>query len=300
MNSLHLIFRYQSLRLEAVFLLLLISTNASLILRGIDETMKPGYHCRAKRYLFSEIEAAREAACRGFMVTRTESRRPLVYIEAKDNNNLIFEWGIPKTLRRENNDKIMNRLEKITFNNNCELKDVLYYDRKSRKFQPCDKVSEDSASTSSGKKQVPEKPFLQCGSFSWEFEEIKKTSTHNVHQYLNRFVVIEHTSNKFDGPWKKATLRKIILVAKKWIPIPFEIIVNNQNEVIGVIVTHHISRVSTVPPYFIKDIVNMSTKKIGREKQKIKLRCLLDTKFSLLTKDQGSNLINPHKRKTLA
>ncbi|VDB91271.1 Bgt-51521 [Blumeria graminis f. sp. tritici] len=111
---------------------------------------------------------------------------------------------------------------------------------------------------------------------------------------------MEHTSNKVDGPWKTATLIKNVPVTKRTQNIPYEIIVNKQNEVIGVIVTHHISRESTVSPYFIKDMVYMSTQFMGRGKQSIKLVCHLDTKFSLLPQTQESGPTNSRKRKTQA
>ncbi|EPQ65042.1 BgtAcSP-31482 [Blumeria graminis f. sp. tritici] len=300
MKTLYYICNYQSLWQKVVFLMLLISAEALRTLHGRNESNKPGYNCIHKKYLLEEVEAAREAACTGFISKRILARRPLVYYEDIDVNNMIFGWSLPLSLQKGPNGKLRKFPDKIIFDNRCELKDVLYYNTKSHTYDSCHKVPDDVLNTSSEKNQALKKPFFQCGSISWEHEDIKQWTTQSLPKSLNRLVEMEHTSNKVNGPWKKAILKKEIIRRNFMQNIPYEIILNKQNEVIGVIVTHHISRVSTVSPYFIKDMIYMSTRKKSRGKQTICLECHLDTKSSLVPQNQESGPTNSRKRKKQA
>ncbi|CAD6504440.1 BgTH12-06170 [Blumeria graminis f. sp. triticale] len=139
MNNLRHIFKGQSLWITAVLMIRLISVHASLIEGRMVKSTEPGYHCQRKIYHFGEVESVREAACIGFISTMKDSKRPLVYTEDDDDKKLIYEWEFPLSLSKITQGKNRKILEKITFNNSCELINVLYYDTKTRKYESCKK-----------------------------------------------------------------------------------------------------------------------------------------------------------------
>lgn len=284
---------------KIVFLTILISANASFIQRRVEQLKEPGYYCKGRRYSFSDVENARVTACNAFTSTRNDARRPRVYINSANNENLIFEWSIPAARDRKNGKRI-NNSEWIIFNINCELKDVVYINRKTKKYESCEKIPEIFTSMASGKKQIPEKPFVQCGSLSWEIEDIQQSAICRLYTPQLKVIGMKDTSNQIDGPWKKIVLGKKTTIHNRPHNVTYHIILNNKNEVRGAIVRHHISQKLTVFPYFIKDKINRLTVSTTWEKRTIDLTCSFDTKFLLVPENQRLNPLNPHKRKTLA
>ncbi|CCU82169.1 putative effector protein [Blumeria hordei DH14] len=315
MKYLHQISRSQSLWIKALFLLLLSSAHASLLQRGINLSDQPGYHCKKKVYPFSEVENVRKAACNAFVSKNKRSKRPLVHTYDTEVENLIYEWKFPMSVFTQYGGKSREEKEKIIFNNNCELKDVLYRDSDSHKYEPCTIVPEASTSTNPGINQVHTETSVQCGSLSWEIKDIQRHKIRGLSQFLDTFIEVEHSSHNIDGPWKRTLLKKNVIIKQvgksvqsvkgknrliilKVQNIPYEIMVNNQYEAQGIIVTHYISHklISAVNSNGVK--INPSRQKPIRDKQSIRLVCLLEKPFPLFPNEKISNEVKSLKRKS--
>ncbi|VDB91299.1 BgtA-21525 [Blumeria graminis f. sp. tritici] len=298
MKSPRHIFKGQSLRITAVFMILLISAHASSIQERMIESTEPRYHCKKKTYTFSEVETARKAACNGFILIRSDARRPLVHTEDDDDEKLIYEWNFPLSTSKSPQGKRRKFIEKITLNNSCELKDVLYYDSETQKFESCIKVPDVPTITNSEMENVSTEPIVRCGSLSWEQTELQLHSTRNLPQFMSGFVEVKDTSSEVDGPWRRNVVSKRMKLKKKIQNIPYEIIVNNQNEVCGIVVTHNISRKPNTAhnPDSREDII--ATLKSNNIKGTIRIVCLLDRKFPFFSTTLISSLSNPKKRKS--
>ncbi|CAD6504423.1 BgTH12-06153 [Blumeria graminis f. sp. triticale] len=298
MKYLHQISRSPSLSIKALFLLLLSSGLASLLQGEINLSDKPGYHCKKKVYLFSEVETARKAACNAFVSIRKRARRPLVHTYDTDIENLIYEWTFPLSISKDSEGKRRENIEKITFNNNCELKDVLYYHRKSQEFKSCIKVPKASTSTNPGINQVPSETSVQCGSLSWEIKEIQRHSSKRLSNFLDSFFEVEDTSHEIDGPWKRTILKKHVIINQVSQNIRYEIIVNNQYEVHAIIVMHYISHKLIAASKANNDINDIVRRKPIHYKNSIRLVCMLDKVFPLFPSKKMSDLVKSRKRKS--
>ncbi|CCU82164.1 putative effector protein [Blumeria hordei DH14] len=294
MKNYHYMLSGQSLRLKVVFLMLLISVNASFIQRRMEQPKEPGYYCRNRRYSFSEVEDTRVLACNAFTSTRSDARRPRVYIHANDVENLTFEWSLRSARRKYKNGGKVNNTEWIIFNNSCELKDVFHFNHISKKYESCEKIPEIFTSMTSGRKQIPEKPLLQCGSLSWEIEEIQLSAMRRLFKSQLNFIEMKDTSNQIDGPWKKAILGKMMTRQNRR-KLLQSIIIKSTYGILQLTIQK-----STVFPYFIKDKINRSTLSVMWRKQTIDLTCNFDTKFLLTPEFEGPHVMNSHKLKTLA
>ncbi|CCU79748.1 CSEP0417 putative effector protein [Blumeria hordei DH14] len=317
MKSSHHTLRCQSTLLKAIFFVLLISANASLIIRRMEQPTEPGYYCNNKRYLLKEVEAAREAACRGFSSTSENARRPVVHTEDDNVENLMFEWPLPPSKAQKVKGQGGNFKGNIIFNNSCELKAVIYYNHKSNQYEPCQKVPEVSISTNSGKKQVSKKPSVQCGSLSWEIEEIQQLAFYDFYNSQHKLVEVKYTSDQVDGPWKRGSMMKIVRICNrgkflqstrtnnflkfcKAHEVHFDIVISIKDEVRGIVVKHHIWRYQTMAKDFDKNKNKMSAMEKKPETQIISLVCLYDNIFPLFPPTLIPNVSNSRKRKTLA
>lgn len=280
--------------------MLLISANESLILRRMEQPREPGYYCNKKRYLLKEVEAAREAACRGFVSTREDARRPIIHTKGDDVENLMFEWSLPPSKVRNAKAEGRNYKGSIVLNNSCELKGVIYYDHKSKKNHPCHKVPEVSISTTSGKEQLSKKPAVQCGSLSWEIEEIQQLAVCDLYNSQHELVEVKYTSDQVDGPWKKISMIKIVRISNRPHEVQFDIIVNNKDEVRGIAVKHHIWWYQTMAENFNKDNIYLSVQEKRPKTLTIDLVCPYDNTFPLYPPKMMPIVSSSRKRKTLA
>ncbi|CAD6504420.1 BgTH12-06150 [Blumeria graminis f. sp. triticale] len=299
MNYLHHIFRDQCLWTKVLFITLLSSTHASLIQRRMLESTEPSYHCRNKILLFSEVDKIRESACKGFVSKRSNARRPLVHIENDNDENLIYEWTIPPSVHKIPGGKKKKSIEKIIFNNSCELKDVLFYNETSRKFEPCAIVPEASTSETFGMKQVLTETSVHCGSLSWEIADMQDYIFYTTLNAPHIFSVVSGTANQVDGPWQKAMMNKSVLIGKNSRRIPYEVIVNNQFEIRNIVVKHHISRILDAASGLNYDEYNQPNFRPTLRQDIIRLDCILDKKIPILRDTQIPKSKNDRKRKTL-
>ena len=289
----------QSTWLKAVFIILLISAPASSMTSRIKVTTEPGYHCAYKIYPHSVVETTRLVACRGFTSTNSCARRPLVYFEDSEFENMIFEWSIPLVATMDSRGRRRTYADKITFNNSCELKDLLYYDNASAQFVPCVNVPEVPKSTTSGIGQVLTEPLVKCGSLSWELTEIQQDARNQLYQTMHSFDEVEFSSSKIDGPWKSTFLSKRVTVDGKAQYVRYEVILNNQNEVRGIAIMHNISLRIPVTRKFIRQSSEQNKSTPMREKKSIKLECLFDGAFPLFPDSRISDQPSPKRRKNL-
>ena len=299
MKNLRYIFIIQSLRLGAVFLIISISAHASVMQRRMSQPAEPGYHCNNQIYLFSDIETVRQKACKAFTYPRKESRRPLVNTYSDNVENWIFEWSIPACLAKYS--KGVNRAtpDKITFNNSCELTGVLSYDSASSKYNLCAKVPEVSTSASSRMNQDPVKSFIQCGSLSLEIIEIQRYASAQSTRFMEGFVEVENSSFEVDGPWRRNVLGKIVSVHNRLHNIYYEVMINNQNEVRGMVVTHYIRSVGPAAAKCNDNKHDLLHMKKHRENRCIRLVCIFNTKFELFPNRLALIPSISRKRKTL-
>ncbi|EPQ67064.1 hypothetical protein BGT96224_Ac31542 [Blumeria graminis f. sp. tritici 96224] len=298
MKSLHRILKCQSHFLKAIIFTFLISANASLIPLSAEEFMEPGYHCNKKIYSFRVIEETREAACHGLISIYETARRPRVYIHNNNFEDYIYEWSIPVSKSRDSEGSKRRFIEKISFDNRCELKDVLYYNGSTYQYEPCKKVPDVSTSTSSEVEKVPADSLVHCGSLSWKIEEIQLGTNSHLSKFLKGRFEVKNTSSLADGPWLRSILRKRITIRKITQLVPYEVIVNNQNEVRGVIVTHHISNKETTAHDSNQTQSDLLTPISTWKKDEIRLVCLFDKTFPLLSPALISNSSSQRKRKT--
>ncbi|CCU82185.1 CSEP0445 putative effector protein [Blumeria hordei DH14] len=283
MKSLHQVFRGLSLWLMVGFLVPEISAHASLLQRRMNLSTEPGYHCNKKVILETTVEKSLRAACRGFLIERDDSRRPIVFLEAEEDEDLIYEWALPIVL--ENYPNAKTSIGKITFNNRCELINVLCHRRYSNRFYIIHKVPGDSTDTNLKEGQVPSKPPIQCGSLSWEIEDIQKSARKELSRSRLQFFEIKSTSNLVDGPWKRAYLTKKTDEHRGSLNVRYEIIVNNQKEAGGLVLTHHIRRrLATAINPERKD-TDLAGFRIKPEKQTIRLVCYFQRTFPLIPPD---------------
>ncbi|CCU79746.1 putative candidate secreted effector protein [Blumeria hordei DH14] len=316
MKNLRDIFITQSLRLKAVLLILSISTNALLMQRRMNQPNEPGYYCNNQIYLSSDIETVRQTACEAFTYPRKGSRRPLLYTDDDNVENWIFEWSIPASLANHSNGVKKATPDKIIFNNNCEITGVLSFDSASQNYKLCATVPEVSTSVSSRMSKDPVKPFIQCGSLSLEIVEIQHCASAKSTKFLNGLVEVENSSYEIDGPWRRNILSRRVSVnsRRKFVrPIRnknrlmflkehnifYEIIVNNQNEARGMVVTHYVKRTYPTAAKCNEKNYKMSHKKPVRESQSIRLVCFFDTKFQLFPNGPTWKPYISRKRKTL-
>ena len=299
MNYLHHIFRDQCLWTKVLFITLLSSTHASLIQRRMLESTEPSYHCRNKILLFSEVDKIRESACKGFVSKRSNARRPLVHIENDNDENLIYEWTIPPSVHKIPGGKRNKVVEKIIFNNSCELKDVLFYNETSRKFEPCAIVPEASTSETFGMKQVLTETSVHCGSLSWEIADIQEYILYTSLNAPYIFSTVSGTFEQVDGPWQTAMLSKSVLIGRHSRRIPYEVIVNNQFEIRNIVVKHHISRILDAASGLNYDEYNQPNFRPTLRQDIIRLDCILDKKIPILRDTQIPKSKNDRKRKTL-
>ncbi|CAD6506401.1 BgTH12-07327 [Blumeria graminis f. sp. triticale] len=282
-----------------MFTILLLSAPASSMTNRIKVTSEPGYHCGYKIYPHSEVETTRLIACRGFTAARSNARRPVLHFGDIKVENMIFEWSFPSVVTLDPRGKKRRYADKITFDNSCELKDLLYYDYTLDQFKPCINVPEVSTSTTSGIGQVLIEPLVKCGSLSWEITEIQKHARDQLYQSLHSFDEVEDTSSRVDGPWKKPFLSKKMNVDGKGENKRYQIILNNQNEVRGIVIMHNIN----LKTFATRKIIQKSSKQQKltptREKKIITLECLLDEAFPLFPSGQIWDLPSPKRRKTL-
>ncbi|VDB91279.1 Bgt-51568, partial [Blumeria graminis f. sp. tritici] len=171
--------------------------------------------------------------------------------------------------------------EEITFNIHCELKDVVYYVNEEKKHKPCVRVPEISQSTTPGKTLDPKELFFRCGAFSWDIESIQQHAIRNFSDSLQEFVEVSSPSNQVGGPWRTAVIKKMIILNKRLRYISYEIVINKENEVHTIIVTHHIGRKVSVVNNFDEHINSTSNSKFTTEKQSIKIKCSVDQKFPI-------------------
>ncbi|CCU81589.1 CSEP0432 putative effector protein [Blumeria hordei DH14] len=305
----HHAIRGQSIWLKAVFIILLISAPVSSMTSRITVTNEAGYYCRYKIYPHSLVEATRQVACRGFTSTKSHARRPVVYSEDDNVNNMIFEWAFPMAVTKDHEDK-------ITFNNNCELKGVLYYHYATDQFEPCVNVPEVSTRTTPGIGRDLTEPFIKCGSLSWGITEIQKNAKNKLFETMNSFDEVEFTSIEVDGPLKAIPLTKMVTVngkGKFFKPVSnensliffkaqgirYRVVINKQNEVRGIIIQHNISKKIPVTRSFIRQSSRQHKSTPIKEKKIITLECPIDQKFPLLSNGQISDLPSPKRQKTL-
>ncbi|SZE99851.1 unnamed protein product [Blumeria hordei] len=298
MESLQHILKCQSLFLKAIILVLLVPANASLIPQRAEELMEPGYHCKNKVYSFRVIEEVRETACQGLIAINKAARRPLIYIHNDNVDDLIYEWSMPLSISRDSEGKKRKFIEKITFDNRCELKDVLYYNGIAHRYEPCKKVPDVSTSTSFGVQKVPTDSSVHCGSLSWEIAEIQMYTSYHLSKFLKESTEVGQTSGLADGPWRRSIMRKRVEIRKTTQLIPYEVIINNQNEVRGLIVTHHISQKVTAASNSNLIPSNLVTLKLPRKKDSVRLVCLLDKTFPFLSSVLIADTPSSRKRKT--
>ncbi|CAD6504438.1 BgTH12-06168 [Blumeria graminis f. sp. triticale] len=297
MSSLRHIFRGHSLWITAVFMILLISAHASLIEGRMVESTEPRYYCQKKIYQFSEVESVREAACNGFISIRKDSKRPLVHTEEDDDEKLIYEWLFPFALSKNAQGKERKNVERIIFNNSCELLDVLYYNTQTRAFESCTKVPDVPVITYFEMENVSAEPIVRCGSLSWEQTELQLHSTRNLPQFMSGFVEVKDTSSEVDGPWKRKISSKRVVIKDKPQIIFYEIIIDNQNQVRGVVVTHNISRKPSVAHNSNLTTGKTPTLQSAQKKGIIRLVCLLDNTFPLFSSTPISTVTSPKKQK---
>ncbi|VDB91303.1 BgtE-5738 [Blumeria graminis f. sp. tritici] len=282
MKSLQQNFRGHSLWLKVGFLVLVVSAHASLLQRRMDVPAEPGYQCNNKIILLSTVEAALRAACRRFLKVRDDTRRPTVFIEATEDENLIYEWALPVLLPNYPDDRGKKSIGKIIFNNRCDLIDVLCYERKSKQFKISPRVPEVSTYTTWGVNQVPTKPFVQCGSLSWEIEEIQQSAIEELSRSTLEFSEIESSSSRVDGPWKRAFLTKKTSEYFGSFNVRYEIVVNNQREARGIVIRHHISRKIATDKNPDKEGADLPKLRITPEKQIIRIVCFFQQTFPLI------------------
>ncbi|CEA17190.1 CSEP0341 putative effector protein [Blumeria hordei DH14] len=290
MKSLHQVSRGLSLWLMVGFLVLEISAHASLLQRRMNLSTEPGYHCNKKIILEKTVEESLRAACRGFLIVRDTARRPLVFIEAEEDENLIYEWALPIVLENHPNYKGKKSTGKITFNNRCELISVLCYERTTKQFNISQKFPGDSTDTTSKEKQVTTKPFLQCGSLSWEIEDIQKSARKELSRSRLKFFEITSTSNRVDGPWERAFLTKKTGEYHGWLNVRYEIVVNNQKEARGIVLTHHIGRKLATAKSPDRNDTDLPVFIRKPEKQTIRLVCFFQRTFPLIYPDVSKSL----------
>ncbi|CCU82581.1 putative effector protein [Blumeria hordei DH14] len=284
MESLQHILKCQSLFLKAIILVLLVPANASLIPQRAEELMEPGYHCKNKVYSFRVIEEVRETACQGLIAINKAARRPLIYIHNDNVDDLIYEWSMPLSISRDSE-------EKITFDNRCELKDVLYYNGIAHRYEPCKKVPDVSTSTSFGVQKVPTDSSVHCGSLSWEIAEIQMYTSYHLSKFLKESTEVGQTSGLADGPWRRSIMRKRVEIRKTSK-------LSESNEVRGLIVTHHISQKVTAASNSNLIPSNLITLKLPRKKDSVRLVCLLDKTFPFLSSVLIADTPSSRKRKT--
>ncbi|CCU77518.1 CSEP0388 putative effector protein [Blumeria hordei DH14] len=311
----HHAIRGQSIWLKAVFIILLISAPASSMTGRIAVRNEAGYHCKYKIYPHSVVETTRLVACRGFTSPKFHARRPVIYADYSTVENMIFEWAFPLAVTKDNQGKIRKYTDKITFNNSCELRGLLYYDYATSQFEPCVNVPEVSTSETSGIGQELTEPFIKCGSLSWEITEIQKNAKSKLFETMNSFYEVEHTSMEVDGPWKKISLTKKVivdgkgkffkpvsnensLISFKVQAIEYGVIINNQNEVRSIIIKHYISRKLPVTRRFIREASKQEKSTPIREKKIVTLECPIDKIFPLFPNDGISDLPSPKRQKT--
>ncbi|CEA17205.1 CSEP0418 putative effector protein [Blumeria hordei DH14] len=302
MKNLYHTFRCQSILLKAIFFMLLTSANASLTLQYVKRSMEPGYHCHNKLYSFGEIEKVRKLACKAFLSTRDDARRPIVRQEYINVENLIYEWSLPAnpTINPtiHPTDQTRKYTGKIIFNNRCELIDVACYERKTKQEYLCQKVSKVSSSTTSGDDKVLEEPFVQCGSLALKTEEIREYARSKSFDSLLEFHEVRETLGRIDGPWKRALFSKELIIRHRSNDILYEIVVDKHDEVRGMVVTHHISRKLTSAEAHDGEIIK-GPRKAKLKKHTIRLVCFFHKTFPLLRPALISDVSNPLKRKAL-
>ncbi|CAD6504427.1 BgTH12-06157 [Blumeria graminis f. sp. triticale] len=296
----HYTFKGQSLLIKALILILLSSAHALLLQRGISLSDYPGYYCKTRIVSFSQVEKTLEAACNGFISTRNDARRPLVFIDDEEVENLIFEWIIPLIDTKPSTGEKRKFIEKIIFNNSCELTDVVYYDHIEKKHKSCQLVPEVSTSTTPEKRLDPDKSLIRCGSLSWDIVSIQHDAFRYLSYSLQEFVHVQSTFGLVDGPWRRAPMKKMMTQNKRSHNVSYQIVINKHIEVCGFVVRHHIIRkvhVAVKPDEGKKK--RLSSKTI-QEKQSISIVCFTDQKFLLIPPNWKSEDFNPLKRKTLA
>ncbi|SZF00322.1 unnamed protein product [Blumeria hordei] len=294
----HHAIRGQSIWLKAVFIILLISAPVSSMTSRITVTNEAGYYCKYKIYPHSLVEATRQVACRGFTLKKSHARRPVVYSEDGTIANMIFEWAFPMAVTKNDQGKKRKYADKITFNNNCELKGLLYYDYATDQFEPCLNKPEVSTSTTPGIGRDLTEPFIKCGSLSWEITEIQKNAKNKLFEAMNSFDEVGLTSIEVDGPLKAIPLTKMVTVNGRTQGIGYRVIVNNQNEVHGIVIKHNISKKLPVTRSFIRESSRQHKLTPIREKKIITLECQIDKKFPLFSNGQISDLPSPKRQKT--
>ncbi|EPQ64535.1 BgtE-5715 [Blumeria graminis f. sp. tritici] len=299
MKNLKYAFRCQSLLLKAIFFMFLISANASLTLEDVKQPREPGYHCRNKKYTFSQVEATRRVACKAFLSTRDDARRPLVTQDHIDVENLIYQWSLPARPTNHPTDEGKNDKGKIVFNNRCELINVVYYDPNKIQDYLCQKVSKVSSITTSRKNKVPENPVVQCGSLALKIEEIQEYARSKFLHSLPEFFEVKNTFDRIDGPWKRALFSKTILISRQPHDVHYEIVVDKKDEVRGMVVTHHIGR-KLISARTYDAVKYHGSRRTRLKKETIRLVCFFDKTFPLLRPTPSSDVSNPLKRKTLA
>ena len=280
--------------------MLIVSVHASWTLRKRDKSDEPGYYCNNNRYLFTEVEKLRKTACRSFVLPSPKARRPVVHFEEIENEDMIFEWSFPAPRRVGSGGRVRPISDKIIFDNSCELKDVVYYNTRSKKFHSCEKVPEIPKSSTSETEQLPIMSSLQCGSLSFDIREIQESALRYLLNSPEKFKEVKDTSNQDDGPWNRATLIKQCPVENTVDKIKYEIITNNQNEVRGVAVTHQISRRQKVGNNSAQGVYILPTPRKTTTKHVINLVCMFDIKFPLFFGNQDHRPIIRRKRKAPA